>query len=302
MGRAYLKLAGEGKSDAQFDLGHFYRNGIGNTKDEWNWNHKGEEKAFKWYLKSAEGGKWYLKSAEGGNLIGQYNVGCCYQNRFGTIKNEYKALQWYSKSAEVMHNSLLEFVMKKGFKVQKMKRKHSSSDFLKELIANFQCRNKYVLPILGITQDSMTKEGLKFIHRKDLSSSQIRRSRLANETPSSRAYGVLPYIEPEVFNNHLCTQASDIYSFGIIMWIISTGKVPFSDRAYNLDLILEIINGLRPKIDKGTPQCYIELMKNCWHMNVQVLKRFIIKTEDSLMFLNAEQKMHEDVEEYLTPT
>src|SRR6185436_10883528 len=88
---------------------------------------------------------------------------------------------------------------------------------------------------------------------------------LANETSSSEAYGVLPYIAPEVLNKYQYSQASDIYSAGIIMWIISTGKRPFANKAYNSELAVDIFNGLRPKISKGTPQCYIELMHKCWN-------------------------------------
>ncbi|RIB19916.1 kinase-like domain-containing protein [Gigaspora rosea] len=41
---------------------------------------------------------------------------------------------------------------------------------------------------------------------------------------SDRICGILPYIAPEVLNNRQYTKASDIYSFGIIMWEILYGK------------------------------------------------------------------------------
>src|SRR6185369_8551507 len=82
---------------------------------------------------------------------------------------------------------------------------------------------------------------------------------------TSRTYGVLPYIAPEVLNKYQYSQASDIYSVGIIMWVILTGKIPFANRAYDSELAVDIFNGLRPKISKDTPQCYIDLMKKCWH-------------------------------------
>ncbi|RHZ54973.1 hypothetical protein Glove_421g50 [Diversispora epigaea] len=116
--RQYLKLAEEGNSEAQFDLGWCYEKGIGTTKNE--------EKAFQWYLRSAEGGehsgqnnlgwcyeegigttkdeekafKWYLRSAEGGNSHGQQKLGYFYQNGIGTTKDEEKAFKWFLKSAE----------------------------------------------------------------------------------------------------------------------------------------------------------------------------------------------------------
>ncbi|RHZ45721.1 hypothetical protein Glove_658g12 [Diversispora epigaea] len=419
--RWYLKSAEGGNYAGQSNLGFCYANGAGTTKDEekaFQWylrsvkggNHIGQSSIE--YLYRNEIGISNVKKNQNKlkhrchnceNLIIPNNM-CSDCKLIGIPEwtsgssdfdkiiqmtqsdenaNELEIWRWidYSKLKNI------EYLAKGGFGIALKKLKNSqeiSSEFLKELTANFQCRNKYVLPILGITQDSMTKEyaivlrymkngnlrnffnqnkklpwierlwllnsfirGLDIIHDKgfvhhDLHPGNLMITeayndskykfirlgdlglcRLANETPSSEAYGVLPYIAPEVFNTHQYTQASDIYSVGMIMWMISTGKVPFSDRAYDLELIFEIIKGLRPKINKGTPQCYIELMEKCWHkdsderpsaeMIYDVLEDWIDlllynnnnnkKTEDSLMFLNADQKMQdEDVDEYLSPT
>ena|SRR5437763_1359260 len=43
-------------------------------------------------------------------------------------------------------------------------------------------------------------------------------SKPADETGSSRIYGVLPYVAPEVLRNQPYTQKADIYSLGIIMY------------------------------------------------------------------------------------
>ncbi|RIB10271.1 kinase-like domain-containing protein [Gigaspora rosea] len=42
-------------------------------------------------------------------------------------------------------------------------------------------------------------------------------------------YGVLPYVAPEVLNKRAYTIAADIYSFGIIMTEMSTGRPPHYD-------------------------------------------------------------------------
>src|SRR5688572_17784784 len=76
----------------------------------------------------------------------------------------------------------------------------------------------------------------------------------SNEQKSdNKICGVLPYIAPEVLNGESYTFSSDIYSFGVIMAEISSGKPPFYDRKHNLDLALAICNGLRPEFGKGTP-------------------------------------------------
>jgi serine/threonine protein kinase len=78
-------------------------------------------------------------------------------------------------------------------------------------------------------------------------------------------YGIIPYMAPEIFQGQKYTKESDIYSFGMIMWELMTGRRPFWNRAHNTGLIIEIWDGLRPPIVTNAPEGYIELMKECWH-------------------------------------
>lgn len=78
-------------------------------------------------------------------------------------------------------------------------------------------------------------------------------------------YGLLPYLAPEILCGQSRTKASDIYSLGIIMWEIASYLVPYSEYVYDEELALKICRGLRPKIIKGTPDCYIKLMERCWN-------------------------------------
>ncbi|POG77980.1 kinase-like domain-containing protein, partial [Rhizophagus irregularis DAOM 181602=DAOM 197198] len=53
-------------------------------------------------------------------------------------------------------------------------------------------------------------------------------SRPSNEQISNnKICGVLPYIAPEVLNGEPYTLSSDIYSVGVIMAELSSGKPPF---------------------------------------------------------------------------
>jgi serine/threonine protein kinase len=78
-------------------------------------------------------------------------------------------------------------------------------------------------------------------------------------------YGIIPYIAPEVLQGKKYTKASDIYSFGMIMWELMVGRRPFWDRYHDTDLIIDICDGLRPPIITNAPEGYIDLMKECWH-------------------------------------
>jgi len=84
----------------------------------------------------------------------------------------------------------------------------------------------------------------------------------ADQEPSS-IVGVLPYIAPEVLSGKPYTQKSDIYSFGILMSVISTGQQPFNDKAHGHGLMLKICEGLRPGFSNNTPKFYIEFAYKC---------------------------------------
>jgi serine/threonine protein kinase len=88
------------------------------------------------------------------------------------------------------------------------------------------------------------------------------------DKPLNSTYGKLPYIAPEAIFENEYTFASDIYSIGILMWEISSGKSPFVDYENNYeneyDLTMKIIRGMRPKVVPETPLKYEELMKQCW--------------------------------------
>jgi serine/threonine protein kinase len=87
----------------------------------------------------------------------------------------------------------------------------------------------------------------------------------STDDDNNENYGIIPYMAPEIFQGQKYTTASDIYSFGMIMWEVMTGRRPFWDRSHDTDLIIEIVDGLRPPIVTNAPEGYIELMEECWH-------------------------------------
>ncbi|CAG8567571.1 6882_t:CDS:2 [Paraglomus brasilianum] len=77
-------------------------------------------------------------------------------------------------------------------------------------------------------------------------------------------YGSLPYVAPEVLQGEEYSKAADIFSFGIIMWEIATGKKAYGDRAHDTRLAVEICRGKRLDPPENVPECYIRLMNWCW--------------------------------------
>ena len=85
----------------------------------------------------------------------------------------------------------------------------------------------------------------------------------------SKVFGVIPYIDPKRFNRRrnkssqspLNDKKSDVYSVGMILWEISSGKPPFyaEGEQYDVGLALEILQGLREAVVPDTPEDYIKI-------------------------------------------
>src|SRR5438132_4305811 len=93
----------------------------------------------------------------------------------------------------------------------------------------------------------------------DLGLSRSVNSRESNST----VQGVLPFIAPEVFHTRKFIQKSEVYSFGIIMYLIATGEPPFRDREFDRDLACDIMGGLRPSMPDSAPEEYNKLAERC---------------------------------------
>ena len=126
-------------------------------------------------------------------------------------------------------------------------------------------------------------QGLKDIHRKGLVHRDFHSGNIivdydkchitdlglcqpVNEINKDQVYGVMPYVAPEVLRGQTYTMASDIYSFGIIMYEILTGLPPFYNESHDTNLALKICQGVRPEFPEQIkyPQLLIDLIKQCW--------------------------------------
>ena len=89
-------------------------------------------------------------------------------------------------------------------------------------------------------------------------------SKSVNSTTSgSSIQGVLPYIAPELFHTLKFTPESDIYSFGILVYLIASGEPPYRGRPFDENLARNIVSGQRPVIPDSTPEPYKKLAEMC---------------------------------------
>jgi serine/threonine protein kinase len=135
--------------------------------------------------------------------------------------------------------------------------------------------------------------GLKGIHEKQLIHHDFHTGNILFDTPSieenanktyisdmglcrkvddinqNNVYGVMPYVAPEVLRGKPYTQAADIYSFGMVMYFVATGRQPFDNCAHDYNLALDICKkGVRPELnEQEAPKSYISLMKECFNSN-----------------------------------
>ncbi|RIA88800.1 kinase-like domain-containing protein [Glomus cerebriforme] len=90
---------------------------------------------------------------------------------------------------------------------------------------------------------------------------------IASENTKKNVYGVLPYISPEILRGQDYSKASDIISFGIIMYEVISGLPPYYDVSHDINLEIKICQGLRPRFNIKVPQIIVHLIKRCLDAN-----------------------------------
>ncbi|EXX72277.1 uncharacterized protein OCT59_023921 [Rhizophagus irregularis] len=124
----------------------------------------------------------------------------------------------------------------------------------------------------------------------------------------SKLFGVVPYVDPQFYNRkrdsnnqlqiYKLSKKSDIYSIGILLWEISSGRPPFCNEPCDVGLAMEISQGLREKPILNTPEDYIKIYTECWNNEPdnrptidQVVARInaIITQKESIRLPNEQQ-------------
>jgi serine/threonine protein kinase len=88
----------------------------------------------------------------------------------------------------------------------------------------------------------------------------------------SKLFGVIPYFDPKSFNRqknkYILNEKSDIYSVGVLLWEISSGRQPYGeDKSYDISLALEILQGHRETPVPDTPEDYIKIYTGKYNLN-----------------------------------
>ncbi|CAG8523490.1 5637_t:CDS:2, partial [Dentiscutata heterogama] len=92
------------------------------------------------------------------------------------------------------------------------------------------------------------------------------------------------YVDPNSFNHtNKFNESSDIYSLGVILWEISSGRPAFFNHELDIDKLKEsLIRGKRESHINFTPVDFIELYSDAWNKNNRPQIRDVISCLDEI--------------------
>ncbi|KAJ3064092.1 hypothetical protein HDU98_000173, partial [Podochytrium sp. JEL0797] len=89
-------------------------------------------------------------------------------------------------------------------------------------------------------------------------------SKLSSISSASKSiYGAARWKSPEEFRGLARSTASDIYSFGITVWELFSGQMPFRD-INEWSIPTRVSEGVRPDKPKGMDETLWEVIQECW--------------------------------------
>lgn len=131
-------------------------------------------------------------------------------------------------------------------------------------------------------------EGLSYLHQKDIihrdlkslnillnsqnqckisdfGLSTIKQETSSTSTNTKQPVGTVRWQAPELFKRKAVqTKASDVYSYGMLLWEIASRKIPFSDAPNETTAAVWIQQGEKEEIPSDSPAAYGELIKRSW--------------------------------------
>ncbi|QTF49773.1 putative serine/threonine-protein kinase/receptor [Acanthamoeba polyphaga mimivirus] len=89
-------------------------------------------------------------------------------------------------------------------------------------------------------------------------------ARIKEDNTTMTRCGTPCWTAPEVIRGEKYCEKADVFSFGVVMWEVLTGKEPFVECNF-MKVSLDILEGGRPIIPSDCPHEFAKLIKKCWH-------------------------------------
>lgn len=113
------------------------------------------------------------------------------------------------------------------------------------------------------------------------------------EDTKSKETGTLAWMAPEQFDpKGKVTKATDIYSFGMVLWELATRQLPFSNTQNAQILMLWIMAGKHPDIPKACQPEYRDVIETCWKQkpDERATAKLLVKSLSKLLINNPSQQ------------
>ncbi|KAL1542858.1 Serine/threonine-protein kinase sty46 [Salvia divinorum] len=91
--------------------------------------------------------------------------------------------------------------------------------------------------------------------------------------------GTYRWMAPEVIEHKLYNHKADVFSFGVMLWELLTGKVPYAQLTPLQAAVGVVQKGLRPTIPSHTHPLMVELLERCWQQDPSLRPEFSEITE-----------------------
>ncbi|XP_024389139.1 serine/threonine-protein kinase STY46 [Physcomitrium patens] len=76
--------------------------------------------------------------------------------------------------------------------------------------------------------------------------------------------GTYRWMAPEIIEHKPYDKKADVFSFGIVLWELLTGKVPYADMTPLQAAVGVVQKGLRPTMPRNIPAKLVDLLQRCW--------------------------------------
>ncbi|XP_040381465.1 serine/threonine/tyrosine-protein kinase HT1-like [Oryza brachyantha] len=111
-------------------------------------------------------------------------------------------------------------------------------------------------------QNLLLDGGARVVKVADLGTSCLEATCRADRRPSRT--GTYRWMAPEMIRDHRCDRKVDVYSFGLVLWELTTCLVPFQDLS-PVQAAYAVTNaGARPPLSPSCPPAINTLIERCW--------------------------------------
>ncbi|KAG2668112.1 hypothetical protein I3843_15G140200 [Carya illinoinensis] len=169
-------------------------------------------------------------------------------------------------------------------------------------------RHNRAVPLkLAVKQALDVARGMEYVHRLGLIHRDLKSDNLLINADKSikiadfgvarievQTEGMTPetgtyrWMAPEMIQHRPYTQKVDVYSFGIVLWELITGLLPFQNMTAVQAAFAVVNKGVRPVIPHDCLPILSEIMTRCWDANPDVRPPF---TDVVRMLENAENEI-----------